>query len=406
VPVIETIPQFLPLFDESHPAYHARYLDWHGGRGAAKSWQVAAGLVMRATKQKKRILCAREFQNSISESVHTLLEETIDRLGLGYFFDVQSTMIKGANDSEFLYRGLRHNLTSIKSFEGADIVWIEEAQTMSERSWRILPPTIRKPGSQIVLTWNPDQESDPTYQRIIVKPPANMYSCEVNWRDNPWFTAELEAERAEDERRDPDAYQHVWEGKPWSRSDAQILHGKWRVEDFEPQASWNGPYHGADWGFAQDPTTLIRCWEYKNVLYISHEAYKIGLELDDTGTYWKVKVPGCERYVIRADNARPESISHVKKARLNPMPKIEAVTKWSGSVEDGIAHLRSYDAIVIHPRCKYTAQEARLYSYKVDKLTNEVQPDVVDKHNHTWDAVRYALNPIIQANRKRAGLIA
>jgi len=164
------------------------------------------------------------------------------------------------------------------------------------------------------------------------------------------------------------------------------------VEEFEPGEDWDGPYHGADFGFAQDPTTLVKTWIHDR-LYIEREAYKVGLELDHTAEHWERHVPGASKHVLRAESARPETISYLRR---HGFPSIESAPKWSGSVEDGIAHLRQYDRIIIHPRCKHAADEAQHYSYKLDARTGDVLPVIVDKHNHIWDAVRYGLAPLIR----------
>ena len=172
-----------------------------------------------------------------------------------------------------------------------------------------------------------------------------------------------------------------------------MLAGKVRVSDFKPSSDWDGPYFGADWGFAQDPTAGVKCWIHGDCLYIEYEAGEIGLEIDKTANFLKAGLPGVESHVLRADSARPETISYVKRHGL---PNCVGVDKWSGSVEDGIAHLRSYREIVIHPRCRETIRESRLYSYKVDRLTGDVLPVLVDAYNHYIDAVRYALAPLIK----------
>lgn len=196
-----------PLFKPS------RYKELHGGRGGAKSWGVARALLLQGAKDPLRILCAREFQNSIKDSVLKLLSDQIEDMGLSSFYDVQTQAIKGKNGTEFAFEGLRQNVTRIKSYEAVDRVWIEEAQTVSKNSWDILIPTIRKDGSEIWLTWNPEFEDDETYRRFIQYPPNDCIHIEINWRDNPWFPKVLEQEKADLKARDPDAYDHVWEGK-------------------------------------------------------------------------------------------------------------------------------------------------------------------------------------------------
>ena len=190
-----------------------RYKELHGGRGGTKSWGVARALLLQGREKPLRILCAREFQNSIKDSVLKLLGDQVEAMGLGEFYEVQTQAIKGANGTEFAFEGLRQNITRIKSYEAVDRVWIEEAQTVSKNSWDILIPTIRKDGSEIWLTWNPEFEDDETYRRFILHPPKNCVHIEMNWRDNPWFPAVLEQEKEELRLRDPDSYDHVWEGK-------------------------------------------------------------------------------------------------------------------------------------------------------------------------------------------------
>lgn len=396
------------FFDSDGDWIPSRYKTMHGGRGGLKSWGFARVGVIIGAKRKLRFLCAREFQNSIQESVHQVLETQIDALGLGRYYEVQKTSITGYNGTEFVFAGIRTNPEKIKSAEGYDIAWIEEAEKISKNSWQKLTPTIRKKGSEIWVSFNPDLEEDPSSQMFIVNtPPPRSRIIRTSWRDNPWLSRELREEKDYLAAVDPDAYAHVWEGDFRRNSAAQILAGKCVIEAFEvplkladpdrptgPKVpAWAGPYQGADWGFAVDPTTLVRCWINGRKLMIEHEAYGVGVDIDRTAELFD-RVPGAKAYQTRADNARPETISYMQR---HGYPKVVGVEKWDGSVEDGIAHLRQYEQIVIHPRCVHAAQEARLYSYKVDKVSGDVLPDVVDKHNHIWDAVRYALAPMIRA---------
>lgn len=374
-----------------------RYKVAHGGRGSAKSWSVARALLIQAAQAKRRVLCGREIQNSIKESVHALLTSQIEELGFDGQFDVFERVIRHRHTgSEFLFEGLKGNVTKIKSMEGIDIAWVEEADKVSNTSWEVLIPTIRKPGSEIWVTFNPNEETDPTYQRFVVKPPPDAVVIQINWRDNPWFPDELRREMEYLKSVDYDAYLHVWEGMCRQRSDAQILNGKWRVEWFEPHPAWDGPYQGIDWGFANDPSTFIRCWidrtQARPRLMVEREFWGLRVDLDNLPEKFDT-IPRAREFTARADNARPETISHMQN---HGYPNIIGCDKWPGSVEDGIAFLRSFGEIVIHPGCIHTIEEARLYSYKVDKLTGDILPDVVDKHNHCWDAIRYALGPLIQ----------
>jgi Phage terminase large subunit len=191
-----------------------RYKVAHGGRGSGKSRAFARALLLLAAKKPLRILCAREVQKSIKDSVHKLLSDQIQAMGLGGFFDVLETVIRGRNGSEFAFAGLAsHTVESIKSFEGCDIVWVEEAQAVSKRSWDVLIPTIRKPDSEIWVTFNPDMDTDETYQRFVVNPPPDSFVVQMNYSDNPWFPSVLEQERLHCQRTAPKDYENIWEGK-------------------------------------------------------------------------------------------------------------------------------------------------------------------------------------------------
>ncbi len=380
------------FFSPTRKYIPSRYKCMHGGRGGLKSWGFGRTALALGTQRKLRIMCAREWQNSIQDSVHKLLSDQIDEMELSRYYDVQNNIVRGIYGTEFIFTGIRNNPKKIKSTEGIDIVWIEEAENISKESWEILIPTIRKAGSEIWVSFNPDQQTDPTSQRFIVNPPANARIIKTSWRDNPWLSNELREEKDYLARVDPDAYQHVWEGEFRKNSAAQIFSGKYTIGAFDPQSDWSGPYYGADWGFSQDPSTCVKLWIHKNTLYVEHEAWGIGVDIDATPALFD-KVPGARNGVVRADCARPETISYMRRHGYSGTTGVE---KWAGSVEDGITVLRSFEKIVIHPRCEHTAQEARLYSFKVDKLTGDVLTDIVDKHNHCFDAIRYALQPIIR----------
>lgn len=191
----------------------ARYKVAYGGRGAAKSRSYATALLIRGMQRKQRALCCREIQKSIKESVHQLLANQIVALGLQDFYTVLNAEIRGRRGTSFGFAGLRYNATGLKSYEDADIAWVEEGQAVSKTSWGILIPTIRNEGSEIWVSFNPEFEDDDTYQRFVVHPPKNSIVCEINWRDNPWFPDVLEQERIELKERDPAEYDHVWEGK-------------------------------------------------------------------------------------------------------------------------------------------------------------------------------------------------
>jgi phage terminase large subunit len=379
---IKIPPIFKPLTNDN------RYTVFYGGRGAGKSWAIARYLVVLASCQKVRILCTRELQSSIADSVYRLLTDQIYSLKLDSFYSngILKNIITSTIGSEFIFKGLSHNIGEIKSLEGVDIVWIEEAQAVSENSWSVLIPTIRKENSRFIISFNTGEEKDPTYQRFVVNPPPNTFPVKVGWQDNPYFPIVLEKERAYHEKNDPDSYQNIWEGFPLSISEAQIFKNKWREDTFEAPENTRF-YFGADFGFSNDPSTLLRCYIEGNKLFIDYESYGVGIELNELSDFYKL-IPESEKWIIKADNSRPETISHIKK---NYGFNISAAKKWAGSVEDGISYLKKFEQIVIHSRCKHMLQEARLYSYKIDK-NGEVLPIVIGKHDHCWDAIRYALD--------------
>jgi phage terminase large subunit len=381
----------LPIFCKP-----ARYRICYGGRGAGRSWAFARVLLLKALERKLHILCAREFQNSIEESIHQLLSNQIEELGWSSLFEIKKREIVANNGSDFVFAGLRTNITKLQSFEGADICYIEEAAKISKDSWEKLKPTIRRTGSEIWGAFNPDLENDETYKLMVTNPPKEAEQVvaivKTTFRDNPWFPEPLRQEMEYLRRVDIDAYTHVWEGECRKNSAAQILRNKYVVEAFVAGKDWMGPYYGVDWGFSQDPSVMIRCWIHGMKLYIDFEAYKIGCDTDRLPQLFD-EVPGGRTHVSRADCARPETISALQK---NGYPQMVACDKWSGSVEDGVAHLRSYEQIVIHPRCEHTIEEAKLYSYKTDRISKDVLTEIVDKHNHCMDAIRYALGPMIK----------
>ncbi len=190
-----------------------RYKVAYGGRGSGKSWGFARALLILGSEKPLRVLCAREVQKSIKQSVHTLLEDQIQALGLGSFYQVTEAEIRGKNGTNFSFTGLAsHTVESVKSFEGCDRVWIEEAQTVSKKSWDILIPTIRKPGSEIWVSFNPDLDTDDTYQRFVINSPPNSIVQKVNYTENPWFPPELEQERKHCQKTRPEDYENIWEG--------------------------------------------------------------------------------------------------------------------------------------------------------------------------------------------------
>ncbi len=370
--------------DKADDGSPVRYRCAYGGRGSAKSMSFAIALVLKAAQKPLRVLCTREIQGSIKDSVKAEIELAIERSGLGWFYTVLETEIRGKNGSLFTFAGLRHNATAIKSKAGIDIAWVEEADTVSQASIDILDPTIRKPGSEIWFTWNPRFETDPVDVMFRNDPPPGSIVRRVNWNDNPWFAeTELVRKLEWDRDRDPDKYAHVWLGE-YSRNSEQRVFRNWRVEAFDTPKEARFRF-GADWGFSVDPTVLIRCYADGRTLYVDHCVSEVGCEIDKTPALFD-RVPDSRKWPITADSARPETVSYMRRQSF----KIVSAIKGAGSIEDGVEFLKSFD-IVVHPRCEPVIEELTLYSYKVDAATGEVLPVLEDKHNNTIDALRYAL---------------
>ena len=375
---IDVPKKLLPIFETDK-----RFIVLHGGRGSGKSHTIATYLVLQSLQEKCIILCTREIQNSIKDSVHKLLVSKIDEYNLKHLFNITDKSITNVQGSEFIFKGLYRNTTNIKSTEGIRYCWIEEAQTVSRKSLTDLVPTVRIPESKIIFTYNPTNEDDPVHTDYTMSDRNDVLAIDINYEDNPWFSDELRSEMEYCKRVDYDAYLHIWQGQPVQHSEDQVFYGKWEIKDFEE--SEQEFLYGADWGFSQDPTVLVRSFVKDNCLYIDHEVWAIGCDIIDTPDLFD-KVPGSRQWPIIADSARPETISHMKKQGFN----IKGAKKGKGSVEDGIQKLRGFEKIYIHPRCKKTIDEFRLYCWKKNKLTDEIMPIPEDKHNHIIDALRYA----------------
>jgi phage terminase large subunit len=387
---IETPRVFQPLLKP------ARYKGSHGGRGSGKSHDRAEALIERCIMHPgTRWACIREVQKSLEQSVKRLLEDKMDKMGVRHMFGVKQYEIETPGGGIIIFQGMQnHTADSIKSLEGFDGAWVEEAQSLSQRSLDLLRPTIRKEGSELWFTWNPNQESDPV--DVLLRgeePPPDCIVVEANYTDNPWFPDVLKAEMEYDRRRDPDKYAHVWLGEYQRNSEARVFKN-WTVEEFDvdPNALIR---QGADWGFAIDPTVLVQCYIVGRKLYIPYEAYRVGCEITDTPALF-MTVPESEKWPIVADSARPETISYMQK---HDFPKIMPAIKGPKSLEEGVEFLKSFD-IIVHPRCKHTIDELTLYSYKIDPLTNLVMPVLDDKDNHVIDALRYACEGARRAKRK------
>lgn len=374
----------------------ARYKIMFGGRGSGKSWSFAMIAIIKAYQRKTRFLCVREYQNSISDSVHKLLVDTIWRLKLHNHFHITNNGIKCVkNGSEFIFKGIRKNIDEIKSTEGIDVCWASEAAAVSQYSWDVLLPTIRKPESEIWMDFNPHLESDATIQNFVYNQRPDSIVVYINYFDNPWCPQVLIDEADYCKETDLDKYEWVWLGKCRKMTKDSVFGDKVLVKEFETpplSAVYQGRYFfGADWGFSRDPTVLIRMFIMDECLYIDQEMSGVGIEIVDLPHRFR-EVEESSKWKIYGDNARPETISHLRHIGGY---NIHPAKKWKGSVEDGVEYLRSFKKIIIHPKCKLSVNDFSLYSYKVDKNTDEILPVLVDADNHAVDAARYGLDDYI-----------
>lgn len=376
-----------------------RYKVMHGGRGGGKSWAVARALILMVADKGLRVLCAREVQKSMKESVHRLLKDQITALGMDADFDVLELEIRCKNGGGFVFSGLQsHTVDSIKSFEGCDIVWVEEAHGVSKKSWDTLTPTIRKAGSEIWVTMNPDMDTDATYVMFLAAPSDDTWVCEINWRDNPWFPAVLEAERDKAQRTmSQEDYEHIWEGKARTvaegaiyRHEMQALYADGRVMDvpYDPLL----PVHTVwDLGW-NDAMTII-------MVQKSPMAIRVLDYIEDSNRTYAWYVSELEKRPYRwgtdylpHDGAacNPQTgISSIQTLRnlgrnvADPLPAIDA--------EEGIKQAR-----MVFPKCYFDrTKTARLleclkrYRRAINQRTNEPTGPLHDEYSHGADAFRY-----------------
>jgi phage terminase large subunit len=375
----------------------SRYKILYGGRGSGKSWGVARALIAKAVQNPIRVLCARELQNSISDSVIALLADQVKAMGLDNFFDVQRSAIYGKNGSEFSFAGLKHNVTSIKSFEGVDVCWIEEGQAVSKTSWETLIPTIRKPGSEIWVTFNPDLDTDETYKRFVVNPPTSAIVRKVNWDDNPWFPDVLREELDQLKSKDPDAYLNVWEGHTRQMLDGAVYANEIRkaqeesrIKDFPIDKSiaistfWDIGWADMTsiWFVQTIPGGEVRIVDFyqncqKTLDHYVHILENKGYVYKD---WW---LP----HDAENKNMTGKSVKDILQAMGKPVritPKL--------SIADGINAARTLlGRCFIHEQnCSDGMQNLRHYRYDVDPNTKMFSNKPLhDQHSHAADAFRY-----------------
>jgi phage terminase large subunit len=376
-----------------------RYKVLYGGRGSSKSWSVARALVHLATIKPIRVLCARETQKSIQESVHRLIKDQIGALGVEHLFDIQETKIVGANGSDFAFAGVRQQgVANLKSFEAVDICWVEEAQVVTKKSWDVLIPTIRKPGSEIWISFNPELEDDETYKRFVTdgKDDPDMWVCEVNYSDNPWFGDELETERVKMEKRDPEGYRTTWlgqcrpavEGAIYAKEiGALVASGRIRNVPYDPMLKVH-----TVWDLGWNDSTSIICVqragaEVRIIDYIEGDHRTLADYAQD------IKAKGWNRGIDwLPHDGRAKSLQTGKSPKevleqLDCNPEIVDNLE----VEQGI-----HAARLVFPRCYFDKDKAsplvnalKRYRRQQNQSTGAFGAPLHDDNSHPADAFRY-----------------
>jgi|SRR5215831_16264196 len=376
-----------------------RYKSFYGGRGGAKSWNFARALLIQGAQRPLRILCARETMESIAESVHRLLSDQIKLLGLDSFYVIEKVRITGRNGTEITFAGLAHNVGSIKSAESVDICWVEEAQAVSKESWNTLIPTIRKDGSEIWLSWNPDFEDDPTYQMFVVNPPPDAYCRKVTWRENDWFPEVLKREMEHMRLTDPDEYEHTWNGSCISLLQSAIYANELRQVDREERIQ-KVPYDRSRpvdcaWDLGYGDMTAI--WMYQSTTF----EYRLIDYLEDRARplQWYLQAMQQKGYLFGTDFLPWDIGTHA--AQMGSGRSIEELMRLAGrkvriipklSVSDGIAAARTIfpQCWFDRERCEAGLRALRHYRYgEVKTLNHSTREPLHDKSSHGADAFRY-----------------
>jgi phage terminase large subunit len=403
----------------------------YGGRGSGKSTSAAMALVIKAVEERHTILCARSFQNSITDSVHKLLTECIDNLQLNKFFNITKTSIatnyrgNPSKESSFIFKGLQKGISEIKSIQGLTICWVEEAEAMDARTWDLLLPCVRKKNSETWITFNPRDVEDATYQMFVVNRMPDSIVEKVNYYDNPFFSqTNLPMQMEYCKIHNYEKYKHIWLGEPKALSDALVF-TKWKIEKFEETpleyCYRKQRFFGVDFGW-NDPNTCVRCYVVGNKLYISHEVYQDKILMDRFSKLLEQDIPDIKnpRFTIYADSSRPDLINDLY--RTYGFKNIQSVKKTTKTddpndklksrdyVKAGIDFLKTFE-IIIHPRCEKTIEEFRNYKWQSELDANGENLVVLDKleekgFDHCIDALRYAVAPLFLKRKSTMADIA
>ena len=428
--MLELNDRFLPFYEKK-----ARYKIAYGGRSGSKSHNIAVLLLMKGSEKPLLIACLREYQKNLRDSVYRLLCNKIRQDEyFTYFYRIMADRIVGINGTEFTFSGIK-NAVNFKSFEGADIAWIEEAQSLSEESVMILIPTIRKPSCELWFSYNPDSAEDPVHKQMLNSfviddkyinelvqdgilndndiEELKQFDCgqinlQINYTENPHCPAMMKLEAKKMEREDYELFRHVWLGETRSISEAVIFKGKFEVLDFKLENYFGIPrfngevmdlFYGLDFGWVH-PTAIIETFRYRGDIYITQEIVGSEMDLDDIVMRIDEEMPWSKTKIIYGDSASPALISQLQYPRMSKEGvqlralRIEPANKGQGSVESGITWLKTHKKIYVHPSCTHTINNLKKYCYKKDK--NDIITTSIQKiDDDCIDALRYAYSPII-----------
>lgn len=363
--------------------------DWreaavYGGRFSLKSGTVARILLIRARQAKTRIGCFREFQNSIAESSHQLLSDIIELYDMTEFKITENAIVNTLNGSEFLFKGLRHNEQSIKSIEGIDIAWVEEAQTVSEKSLEVLTPTVRKPGSQLIYTYNRLMEDDPVHKRLVLEGRPNTLIINCNYDIAVKYEMMPDVifnEMHDDMVNRPGLYKHKWLGEPSSHESR--IYRDWNIIKTIPFEARLERY-GLDFGYTNDPTAIVAIYYYNGGYILDEVTYQKGLSNKQISDILNNQ----PKALVMADSAEPKSIDELKLYGVNVLP----VPKGQGSVNQGIQYVQD-QKISITERSSNALKEYQSYVWDTDK-EGKMLNKPIDMWNHFLDATRYGFESL------------
>ena len=347
------------------------------------------------TERNLRFLCCRELQNSLRESVHKTIVDTIELLSVEHDinlhkqFKVTDRYIRSRTGCEYIFAGLRNNYNEIKSIKGISVAWIEEGEGISQDSIDTLDPTVRTDDSEIWVSFNPETKESPCNKSFVENvDPNDSVVVEMNWRDNPWFPEVLRKRKDWCQQTDYDKFLWIWEGQYKNYAEDVIFKSKIEIVEFDYPGDDVQYFIGLDFGFSVDPLAAVQFFIKDDCLYIDHEFYGHEIEIDQIPSGLRT-LPAVNRgFSIKADSSRPDTISYLSNQGFI----IDGAEKHAGSVEEGITFLKSFRKIYIHPRCEGTSEDFQNYRYKRDKITQAILPIPIDASNHSPDAVRYGLD--------------